>query len=876
MNRNNTITKGNHHHHPHSHQASSSLDQQQPSYRHPQASYHQPLNHHHLPPDCLLSPPPDHHHLHHHPVRPSEQAQSVQIETGSRIETDDSLIGRQPVHSQFEPDHHPSPQAVRYSTRTQHAHSDLLSNQTPQATPKTSKTTTTATTTTTTTTTAATSSSSSPSSPSSPVSSLQSIIIQPNSSSNSSSSSLLPPFDPPVSSVPHSNLTKTTTTIPNPPLSPPQYSPATSPASFASSSPRSPLYPPSYLLTLFRPSIRRRSPTVHLTSTASAKRPFSPMDCPTYSQPQPLSASSDHQPSSCNQTLSEKPLPAVKTSLRSFLVHPSSQPQPGSPNPASSPPKRRSWVDYLLVLLVLVIIGTVVVLSTVNFYVGIYPSDVILPSELEVEPLRPSRVPKIIHQTWKTDQIPDRWIPVRESCVAAHESWEYMLWTDKSGRELIEREYPWFLSIYDGYRYPIQRADAVRYFILHHYGGVYMDLDIGCIRPMDSLLRFDLILPQTVPVGVSNDLMFSAKGHPFMDFIIHRLGQFDHDYKLNYATVMFSTGPMALSALLNMFRRSPSFSLAPGMPAFGPVRILPPKLYGKNLAAPQPSPGPYFTHYYGSSWHTDGAGPVLWLGKFGIFWLYGGIVVVLFCAARAAVRHWRSKSTASESQLASTWSAASSPIKSRGSAGTLWKRRLMKVRRAEGRLADVLLLPSHLLEKATTHSSKLPSRSLRAHHQKDCMQCKSCTINQGLLDSSHQLPLYEPRPLHCLASGRRPQRKSPRNDSGPEDEDWEEIDEDTALLSSTSTSDFLSNPTPVLLPSTPTFYRNPNLPSTGFPSLRVEANEEVAPGLPSPLLNAIYRLAEMAGIVSENGQRSDLTSNFPARPEDNPFIRKVD
>jgi mannosyltransferase OCH1-like enzyme len=50
---------------------------------------------------------------------------------------------------------------------------------------------------------------------------------------------------------------------------------------------------------------------------------------------------------------------------------------------------------------------------------------------------------------------------------------------------------------------------------------------------MDSLLRFDLVLPQTVPVGISNDLMFSAKEHPFMDFIIHRLAQFDHDYRLN-------------------------------------------------------------------------------------------------------------------------------------------------------------------------------------------------------------------------------------------------------------------------------------------------------------------------------------------------------
>lgn len=127
-------------------------------------------------------------------------------------------------------------------------------------------------------------------------------------------------------------------------------------------------------------------------------------------------------------------------------------------------------------------------------------------------------------------------------------------------------------------------------------------------------------------------------------------------------------------------------------------------------------------------------------------------------------------------------------------------------------------------------------------------------------------------------------RKSNRSDSSPADDDWEEIDEDTALLSSTSTSNLMSNPTPVLLPSTPAFYRSPNPAPLALPSLRVELNQEVAPGLPSPLLNAIYRLAEMAGIVSENGQRSDIHSNSPTRPDDTTLLsgarpnsdRKVD
>lgn len=51
------------------------------------------------------------------------------------------------------------------------------------------------------------------------------------------------------------------------------------------------------------------------------------------------------------------------------------------------------------------------------------------------------------------------------------------LWTEKTSRDFIEANYAWFLRTYDGYRYPVQRVDAVRYFLLLHYGGIYLDLD---------------------------------------------------------------------------------------------------------------------------------------------------------------------------------------------------------------------------------------------------------------------------------------------------------------------------------------------------------------------------------------------------------------
>lgn len=40
---------------------------------------------------------------------------------------------------------------------------------------------------------------------------------------------------------------------------------------------------------------------------------------------------------------------------------------------------------------------------------------------------------------------------------------EYMLWTDDTSRRFIAEKYPSFLATFEGYEYPIQRADAIRY-----------------------------------------------------------------------------------------------------------------------------------------------------------------------------------------------------------------------------------------------------------------------------------------------------------------------------------------------------------------------------------------------------------------------------
>ncbi|KAI0771563.1 nucleotide-diphospho-sugar transferase [Trametes elegans] len=291
---------------------------------------------------------------------------------------------------------------------------------------------------------------------------------------------------------------------------------------------------------------------------------------------------------------------------------------------------RRRTVYTLLCLLATVLVGTVVVLSSISYYLSIDYSAYITEPEVNRVlnhslPAPPERIPRIIHQTWKSETLPAKWENVSQGCRDMMPDYEYKLWTDASAREFIAEHYSWFLDAFDNYKYPIQRADAIRYFVLYHYGGIYIDLDIGCLRPLDPLLVHPIILPKTIPVGVSNDLMFAEKGHPFMGQTIHSLISFDYNWVLNYPTVMFSTGPMFLSAQYGAYTSShPPTPEHPG----GELRVLPKSLYGKN-AKPGEAPHSFFSHYYGSSWHADDAAFIGFLGKWGKGLMWIGLVVLI-------------------------------------------------------------------------------------------------------------------------------------------------------------------------------------------------------------------------------------------------------
>lgn len=154
------------------------------------------------------------------------------------------------------------------------------------------------------------------------------------------------------------------------------------------------------------------------------------------------------------------------------------------------------------------------------------------------QPAFSKKIPQIVHHTWKDNDLPPDLAAFRSTWQTHHPDWTHFLWTDGDNREFLSLNYPWFLPIYDGYPEAIMRADAVRYFILHHYGGIYADLDVECLRPLEPLVAEKEVVLGLEPSEhldtadarargftriIGNAFMGSIPGHPFWEHVFKLL-----------------------------------------------------------------------------------------------------------------------------------------------------------------------------------------------------------------------------------------------------------------------------------------------------------------------------------------------------------------
>ena len=166
-------------------------------------------------------------------------------------------------------------------------------------------------------------------------------------------------------------------------------------------------------------------------------------------------------------------------------------------------------------------------------------------------------IPKLIHQTWKTLDVPDKWKDAVESCKNTNKDYTHIIWSDVMMENFVKKEYPDFYDIYMSYIYDIQRCDSFRYLVLYKYGGIYLDMDIVCKKKLDSLLKYDLVISNSAntPSSFTNAFYMVTPNNPFIKFCIDNLPNYVNSYYYfgKHFHIMNSTGPEFLTNMIKKY-----------------------------------------------------------------------------------------------------------------------------------------------------------------------------------------------------------------------------------------------------------------------------------------------------------------------------------
>ncbi len=167
-------------------------------------------------------------------------------------------------------------------------------------------------------------------------------------------------------------------------------------------------------------------------------------------------------------------------------------------------------------------------------------------------------IPKIIHQIWLgPNPRPKEWMQTWEK---AHPDWEYKLWTDTNLPKLKNQKQFDTINSYPG------KADILRIELLYQFGGVYIDADSECLRPLDSpLLRYHFFACYeneiTCPGLIANGVMGSKPKHPLLANLIEAV---QNVQELNRNKAWLTVGPVLLTKTIRFYEKFNS-----------PVKVLP-------------------------------------------------------------------------------------------------------------------------------------------------------------------------------------------------------------------------------------------------------------------------------------------------------------
>jgi inositol phosphorylceramide mannosyltransferase catalytic subunit len=202
---------------------------------------------------------------------------------------------------------------------------------------------------------------------------------------------------------------------------------------------------------------------------------------------------------------------------------------------------------------------------------------------------RRMRIPRVLHQVWVGSKpMPDEHREFVIGWQRRHPDWQHRLWTDADlpeldiSPELVQRAVT-----------PSELSDLVRYTVVARHGGVYIDTDVECLRPIDPVVRgLDAFAGCSKPGIVATGVFGAIPGHP----AIARAAELARRF-VGARYPETTAGPILLTHVVWDF---PDFTIYP-------PELFTPYLWDEPHRRDERFEGAYAVHHWTLSWKKDAA-----------------------------------------------------------------------------------------------------------------------------------------------------------------------------------------------------------------------------------------------------------------------------
>lgn len=199
-----------------------------------------------------------------------------------------------------------------------------------------------------------------------------------------------------------------------------------------------------------------------------------------------------------------------------------------------------------------------------------------------------SSIPKIIHQIWYQGEanIPDHLRDYRQSWIHKHPNYQFVLWDQPKIESLLDKMNIEIKELYHAYDLMIQRIDVAKYIILYVFGGIYIDMDVKCLKSLDTIYNahpdknvilslcpynfFHSLVLKLVGLRsnenlINNGVIACVPQHPLLEaIIVQAMKNKDTLLKVlrkNFLHIFYTTGPVMVTQAFREFKNDSDIAI---------------------------------------------------------------------------------------------------------------------------------------------------------------------------------------------------------------------------------------------------------------------------------------------------------------------------